>query len=182
VNGRLRASQTPAKACSRCYVIKALRAFPRDRSRPDGYFHQCLVCNAEREAARRLLPHAKAQAAGNARRYRALKYGAEFDGHLPEDIPLHWEAEDLWCCVACGGPAEHIDHLVPLILGGAHALDNLQPLCADHNLSKGGRCPFRWVAELFPGLASVMEPFFDVYERLSEEEIARRLAADPDPS
>lgn len=33
-------------------------------------------------------------------------------------------------CRACGGRATEVDHIVPLRLGGTHALANLQPLCA----------------------------------------------------
>ncbi|MFD3573862.1 HNH endonuclease [Streptomyces sp. NPDC058644] len=125
---------------------------------------------------RREDPRVKAQAAGNGRRYRALKFGAEYDGHQPEDLFLHWEDEDLYACVVCGGPFEHIDHNVPLIRGGSHTLDNLVPLCADHNLAKSGKCPYRFIAEQFPGLAPWLEPFFDVHERLTDEEIERRTA------
>ncbi|WP_330478692.1 HNH endonuclease [Streptomyces platensis] len=126
---------------------------------------------------RREDPRVKAQAASNGRRYRALKFGAEYDGHQPEDLFLHWDEEDLYCCVVCGGPFEHIDHNVPLIRGGSHTLDNLVPLCADHNLAKSGKCPYRFIAELFPGLTAFLAPYFDVHERLTDEEIERRTAA-----
>lgn len=32
-------------------------------------------------------------------------------------------------CRSCGGIATEVDHIVPLRLGGTHALSNLQPLC-----------------------------------------------------
>ncbi len=32
-----------------------------------------------------------------------------------------------------------MDHVVPLVLGGRHHIDNLQLLCISHNSSKGGR-------------------------------------------
>lgn len=177
VNARLRASGVPAKSCGRCFVILPLTAFPKDRTRPDGHFHQCRRCHAGRESVRREDPEVKARAISNGQRYRALKFGADYDGHQPEDVFLHWDDEGLHCCVVCGGPFEHIDHNVPLIRGGSHTLDNLVPLCADHNLAKSGRCPYRFYAELFPGLAPWLEPYFDVHDRLTEDEIEARAAA-----
>jgi len=49
-------------------------------------------------------------------------------------------------CQACGAkPAKsndvklHIDHIIPVSLGGASALKNLQCLCAECNISKGNK-------------------------------------------
>lgn len=42
-------------------------------------------------------------------------------------------------CQACGQPGEHVDHVVPRRLGGTDELSNLQLLCKQCNLSKGGR-------------------------------------------
>jgi len=48
-------------------------------------------------------------------------------------------------CVYCGGPFEHVDHLVPVALGGRHALWNLAPSCRPCNLSKRDSSPLDWV-------------------------------------
>lgn len=32
-------------------------------------------------------------------------------------------------CADCGGPKEHIHHIVPLAEGGTNDVDNLKPLC-----------------------------------------------------
>lgn len=42
-------------------------------------------------------------------------------------------------CVHCGGPAEHVDHILPLALGGTDARTNLQPSCQTCNLKKGSK-------------------------------------------
>jgi 5-methylcytosine-specific restriction endonuclease McrA len=48
-------------------------------------------------------------------------------------------------CVYCGGPYEHLDHVVPLSRGGAHSLDNLVPSCAHCNLTKSKKIyPTEW--------------------------------------
>jgi 5-methylcytosine-specific restriction endonuclease McrA len=40
---------------------------------------------------------------------------------------------------ACGAPAEHVDHIIPVADGGTDRLDNLRPSCAACNLAKGAR-------------------------------------------
>jgi 5-methylcytosine-specific restriction protein A len=40
-------------------------------------------------------------------------------------------------CAICGRPAEHLDHITPLIRAGTDHPTNLQPLCAECNLRKG---------------------------------------------
>jgi 5-methylcytosine-specific restriction endonuclease McrA len=42
-------------------------------------------------------------------------------------------------CYMCGGPFEHVDHFIPLALGGPHCLSNLRPACGSCNSSKGAR-------------------------------------------
>jgi HNH endonuclease len=46
-------------------------------------------------------------------------------------------------CVVCGSTEKlHFDHIIPISKGGAsHMADNIQLLCARHNLAKGARFP-----------------------------------------
>ena len=39
-------------------------------------------------------------------------------------------------CIYCGGPAEHIEHKIPISRGGPHGIGNLAPSCANCNLTK----------------------------------------------
>lgn len=48
------------------------------------------------------------------------------------------------CCVACGGPGEHVDHIIPVSRGGQHSIGNLQMLCASCNLSKHDKTMSEW--------------------------------------
>ncbi len=51
-------------------------------------------------------------------------------------------------CVYCGGPFEHVDHVIPLSRGGAHCLANLRPACAACNLSKHAKKLTDWLSEV----------------------------------
>jgi hypothetical protein len=50
---------------------------------------------------------------------------------------------DGWVCGICIQPIAdgdlHIDHIVPLVAGGAHAVENMQPAHAACNIRKGAR-------------------------------------------
>ncbi|KOG21991.1 HNH endonuclease [Streptomyces viridochromogenes] len=203
VNRRLAALGVPAKACSLCYTLKGLDAFPVHQGGFRGRLARCKECHragqarlrkdpayraAERQQQRpydrkrALEDDRRAYMLGRSQLRRALEVGAEYDGHQPEDLALHWDDEGYYACVCCGGPYEHLDHNVPLIRGGSHTLDNLLPLCQDCNLAKSGKCPYRFYAERFPALKPYLAPFFDVHERLTEEELAAREAAVNDSS
>ena len=54
-------------------------------------------------------------------------------------------------CQLCGMEGNHVDHIVPRRLGGTDELNNLQLLCSNCNLSKGGR--------FFESKATPMTPF-----------------------
>ena len=49
-------------------------------------------------------------------------------------------------CAYCGGPFEHVDHVIPVSRGGLHCLSNLRPACAPCNLSKGAKRLAEWKA------------------------------------
>ena len=203
LNRRLAAQGIPAKACSVCLTVRGLDAFPVHQAGVQGRLSRCKACHRAGQAQRRQDPAYRAAERRQQRPYdrerarqderraynlgrsqlrRALEAGAEYDGHQPEDLWIHWDDEGYYACVCCGGPFEHLDHNVPLIRGGGHTLDNLVPLCERCNTSKQGRCPYRFYAERFPALKPWLEPFFDVHERLTDEELASRQALVNDPS
>ncbi len=66
-------------------------------------------------------------------------------------IPTKREILDLWgsylgLCVYCTDKAEHLDHVVPIALGGTNDLDNLVPACAHCNHSKKDKQLLVWMA------------------------------------
>jgi 5-methylcytosine-specific restriction endonuclease McrA len=42
-------------------------------------------------------------------------------------------------CHRCGKPAESVDHIIPVALGGTDELDNLRPACVSCNSRDGAR-------------------------------------------
>lgn len=60
---------------------------------------------------------------------------------------------DGFVCVVCGNAATHVDHIIPKAAGGTDDLDNLQAMCATHNLKKGTKQQMRgtyWLADALP--------------------------------
>lgn len=46
-------------------------------------------------------------------------------------------------CAMCGGPADTIDHIVPLSFGGSNVPDNLQPACRSCNNKRQSKAVIR---------------------------------------
>ncbi len=49
-------------------------------------------------------------------------------------------------CAYCGGPFEHVDHVIPLSKGGSNWPANLRPACKKCNLSKRAKRLKEWLA------------------------------------
>ncbi len=103
------------------------------------------AANPEKEKARHAAYHAanpeKSRAAK--RRRRARKACA---------VPQRWVRRadhDDTLCYWCGSvDVEHVDHVHPISLGGPAVPSNEVPSCAPCNLSKSGKHPLVWLAEL----------------------------------
>jgi 5-methylcytosine-specific restriction endonuclease McrA len=71
-----------------------------------------------------------------AARRRALAFGYEGEHFTAEE----WLALVEECggrCLCCGSQEPlTVDHVIPLSLGGANSIDNIQPLCESCNLLK----------------------------------------------
>lgn len=73
-------------------------------------------------------------------RRRARKKAATIYLVTDRDVRKLWNQP----CIYCGAKAEHIDHVLPLYLGGTHSIGNLAPACAPCNLSKGKKLLSEW--------------------------------------
>jgi 5-methylcytosine-specific restriction endonuclease McrA len=77
------------------------------------------------------------------RNYRAKKR-SNGGTHTAEDVALILAAQGgkcTYCCVEITNKNKHIDHIIPISLGGSNSPDNLQVTCRTCNLSKGAKHP-----------------------------------------
>ncbi len=68
-------------------------------------------------------------------------------GIYDQGYALHREEvykRDGYQCVYCGGPPEHLDHVIPQSKGGGHDIRNLVTSCARCNLSKNNKDVKDW--------------------------------------
>ena len=65
----------------------------------------------------------------------------DLDRVIPSAVKLEVWKRDKGCCVKCGSNQNlHFDHVIPYSLGGSSkAIENIQILCAKHNLEKHDR-------------------------------------------
>lgn len=72
--------------------------------------------------------------------------------HTTDDIALILEEQNFTCpyCLASLADGYHVDHYIPLSLGGSNWPDNLQCLCPTCNTRKGAKLPYDWHKELWP--------------------------------
>lgn len=92
-----------------------------------------------------------ARVLANVRNYKARKRRA--DGrHSGDDIKRMF-IEQSGLCAACRLVLTkfHVDHVMPLILGGSNDRSNLQLLCPTCNASKGGKHPATWRPKTITG-------------------------------
>ena len=71
-------------------------------------------------------------------------------GKLSNDIQAKLRKAQRGRCAACGSKpkAFHLDHIIPLALGGRNENSNIQLLCADCNLSKGRKHPVEFMQSI----------------------------------
>lgn len=138
-----------ASTFRRCAWCEDLRPFPQDFQRcGSGRFRpECKTCSNAAAAARREGTRDADLRRARARKRRAALAGAAIDGHTAEELAESWAERGLYACVYCGDSPEHVDHFVPLTLGGSHSIGNLVPACSGCNLRKGGRDPWTFLEE-----------------------------------
>lgn len=78
---------------------------------------------------------------------RAAK--AKGSGVLASDILEKLKYQDYKCvyCKADISASHHMDHIMPLALGGEHSVENIQCTCATCNFRKSAKHPDEWMLE-----------------------------------
>lgn len=158
------------KVCSQCKTEKPVEMFCKDSSTRDGLRCYCRACK-KASAARWRESNPEKHAAANSRWYKANQkkvnaWNARWKKAHPEKVRTHNQnrrakkreaggtlspnlAEKLFKlqrgkCACCGlplGDDYHLDHIVPLALGGSNTDDNIQLLRATCNLQKQDKHP-----------------------------------------
>lgn len=83
------------------------------------------------------------------RNRRARRVGAE-GSHTQQEVDSLFVAQE-GRCTCCGvdlDDTKHLDHIMPLILGGSNSIENLQWLCQFCNNSKSGKHPSIWAQQI----------------------------------
>ena len=141
------------KICTKCKRELDTTEFYRDASRPDRLSYVCRSCQA---AMHKRYTRRKVHTAYDSLRHRRRAVEQPFAdqvirqnnraGHLGCQGTLALEeVQRLFralrnVCAKCGSSDNiQIDHIKPLSMGGTNTLDNIQPLCAWCNNSKGDK-------------------------------------------
>jgi hypothetical protein len=87
------------------------------------------------------------QVRNNKRRARELALGGSY---TKAEATKLYEDQDGFCagCNADLSFEKHLDHIMPLALGGSNSIENLQWLCPFCNLSKNAKHPDVWLKEI----------------------------------
>lgn len=101
------------------------------------------------EANRRWREAHSAQVAEYNRNRRARKRNAP-GTHTAADVCAQYERQrgKCWWCGEKTGDDYHVDHVIPLILGGSNGPENLVIACAHCNLSKNAKHPMEFAGRL----------------------------------
>lgn len=105
------------KKCKKCKTIHTLDRFYNDRGSKDGLGDLCKPCSKEATRTIRRAPY--------------LAYWRS--NSIPQE------------CYLCGGSYDHVDHVIPLELGGPDELSNMLPMCTLHNVGKSDTPLDQWL-------------------------------------
>lgn len=119
---RLKARPTGKKKCKKCKTVHALDVFYNDRGAKDGLGDLCKPCSNETNRTIRRAPYL---AYWNSR-------------NIPQE------------CYLCGGPYDHVDHVIPLELEGPDEMFNMLPMCTYHNVGKRDTPLDQWLYDKYP--------------------------------
>ncbi|MGA0397103.1 MAG: HNH endonuclease [Ilumatobacteraceae bacterium] len=139
--------------CKRCHskYQRQLRSQRRD--------HYLELERKHRETAKRRYPgrnnhYVNVWRQKNVQRARAIYHRRR--ARQVSGVPQRWQIRDVlpFCCYWCGsnlrayGATSHVDHVMPISLGGPAVPSNEVQSCAACNLRKGAKHPLVWIAEL----------------------------------
>ncbi len=115
----------------------------RDAIRDQQRLYTELNADKNRERVRRWAEENRARYREGARRRRSQRRGVPFtEGARQYAVLLSGDP-----CAYCGGVADSIDHITPVVGGGNSEWDNLAPSCKPCNSSKGRKSLLRFLLD-----------------------------------
>jgi Restriction endonuclease len=127
------------RQCTNCYQVKHVDDFPGDNTKSSGKRAQCRLCHSTKQDERRKKNSGHWHAAIQ-ENYRVRKLYGRLD-----EVVTPAQREELFAlaenkCKQCGSSDDlETDHIIPLVEGGPHHIDNIQILCKACNTKKGDR-------------------------------------------
>ena len=137
------------KKCTQCKVLKPMVDFGIQSSKLDGHKSACKLCRSLDLNAKKVTAAYQASYAGKAistaaRVRRRTSMQASNNGSISakslEELMLSQENKCYYCSCILDTTitrSVHLDHIIPLIHGGTHTIQNVVWSCQYCNLSKG---------------------------------------------
>jgi len=101
----------------------------------------CTVCDKARSRMDALLNPDKKRAAKAGYRKRKFEVGGTYTAKDIKELFAKQSGRCVYCDKCLIEHNYHVDHIMPIILGGRNSKENLQLLCPVCNLRKGGKHP-----------------------------------------
>lgn len=146
-----------AKQCRKCSEVKEMEGFPRDKSKLGGRRSECRECMNDRDRKFRVdnrerlnKYHCQHYRDNRGQYYLRVNRRRARERQLPDTLTS--EQRDIIIkqfdggCALTGDKTDvHLDHVIPISIGhGGTIFENIIPLRADLNLSKGTDNIFEW--------------------------------------
>jgi len=143
--------------CKNCHCASRRAQYAANPERDRASRRARYAANPERDRARkrawqkanpeRHSANSRAWEKANPEKKRAIQHRRRARKHCA--VPQRWQVHDiiLFCCYWCGanlrayGATTHIDHVMPISLGGSDTPNNRVNTCATCNLTKGSTHP-----------------------------------------
>jgi len=150
---------TIVKVCNTCRATKPISFFHKDSNKKDGHRGCCNICARKRSAnwrvgnptrAREYISRWQKQNAPKIARLTSRRRSLKRSG-----VTQPWSkvecSPDLcyWCGVDLTHMGRHLDHIMPLSLGGPAHPSNEAWVCRGCNLRKYNKHPLTWLAMQF---------------------------------
>ena len=140
-------AQIQEKVCLRCEAPKHLTEYNKNRKSIDGLQSYCRGCQKEAHANyRQTFAGREAGRTASAKR-RSAKLGLGPSEQVPyREIWNHQDGKCAYCLTPLLGEA-HVDHVIPISLGGSLGMGNLVVSCVQCNIRKGDSL---WIPKIPP--------------------------------